>query len=173
MAQNPEARFQRAIELQHALSAALQPVVPAQTSVPPSQATQQPSAPPPPAPQRTNWAAIILGIVLVIVICGGMALLFSWWNNRDGDDIALEPTATPVEIIPTDELPEPTQAPEPTEEPEPTQAPEPTQEPEEPSEPPELPEVCNSTGFLGGFFLLGCVLSVRNRRKTRRELNRH
>jgi hypothetical protein len=96
-----------------------------------------------------------------------MVLLFSWWSNRDGDDIALEPTAPPVEIIPTDEPPEPTQEPEPTavpEEPEPTQPPEepePTEAPGEPGEPPEMPEICNSVGFAGGFFLLGSFLSMR------------
>jgi serine/threonine protein kinase len=177
MAQNPEARFQSALAFQNALSDALRPVVPAQTPVQPElQTPAQTSAPPPSAPRRTNWAAIILGIVLVVIICGGMVLLFSWWSNREGDDVALEPTATPVEIIPTDEPPEPTQPPEepePTdvpEEPEPTQPPEepePTDAPEEPGEPPEMPEICNSAGFVGGFFLLGSFLSIRKRQYSR------
>ena len=177
MAQNPEARFQSALAFQNALSDALRPVVPAQTPVQPElQTPAQTSAPPPSAPRRTNWAAIILGIVLVVIICGGMVLLFNWWSNRDGDDIALEPTATPVEVVPTDEPPEPTQPPEepePTdvpEEPEPTQPPEepePTDAPEEPGEPPEMPEICNSAGFVGGFFLLGSFLSIRKRQYSR------
>ena len=164
MAQNPDARFQRAVDFQNALMAALQPVVPAQATVSPPEPEKQPSAPPPPpAPQRTNWAAIILGVVLMIVICVGMVLLFSWWSNRDDGIGVPEPTTTAVEIIPTDEPPEPTQ------EPEATQEPEPTQEPEEPGEPPELPEVCNSTGFIGGFILLGFVLSIhKNKRSTHR-----
>jgi serine/threonine protein kinase len=176
MAQNPDMRFQSVREFQNTFSAALQPVVPAQTPIQPAQppTPSQPSVPPPPAPQQTNWTAIILGIVLVVVICGGMVLLFSWWSDRDGDDVALEPTATPVEVIPTDEPPEPTQEPEPTEvpeEPEPTQPPEepePTESPEEPGEPPEVPEICNSVGFAGGFFLLGSVISIRRKKRSKR-----
>ncbi|MFN2153441.1 MAG: hypothetical protein ACK2T5_17700, partial [Anaerolineales bacterium] len=165
LAQNPEARFQYVREFQNALSAALRPVVPAQTSVSPEQQTpSQPSVPPPPVSKKTNWAAIILGIVLVVIICGGMLLLFNWWSNREADDVALEPTATPAEIIPTDEPPEPTQEQEPTEEPE---EPESTDAPEEPGEPPELPEICNSVGFVGGFFLLGSFLSIRKRQYSR------
>jgi serine/threonine-protein kinase len=157
MAQNPDARFQTALEFQNALISALRPVVPAQASIPQTTTPQSssPYTPPPPAPQKTNWAAIILGIVLLVVICGGIVMLFSWWNSRDGDDVALEPTSPPAEIIPTDEPPEP------TEEPEPTQEPEATDEPGEPGSPPELPEVCSSTGFAGGFFLLGTILMAR------------
>jgi serine/threonine protein kinase len=169
MAQNPEARFQSAREFQNALSAALQPVVPVQASVPMEQSPSQPSAPPPPAPKRTNWAAIILGIVLVIVICGGTVLFFSWWSNRDGDDVALEPTSPPVEIVPTDEPPEPTQPPDPTQPPE---EPQPTDSPEEPGEPPELPEICNSTGFIGGFFLLGSILTIRKRKRSKHRIEK-
>ena len=176
MAQNPDARFQSASEFRTAIAAALQPVVPAQTSVPQSTPPQpaQPAPPLPPAPQKTNWTAILLGIVLVIVLCGGSLLLFNWWNNQDGDDIAMEPTSPPAEIVPTDEPPEPTQEPEPTREPEatqeprPTRTPRPTREPGEPGEPPELPEVCNSAGFAGGFFILGSVLMVRKRSISKR-----
>jgi len=55
---------------------------------------------------------------------------------------------------------------------EPTQPPEeiqPTDSPGEPGEPPQLPEVCSSTGFAGGFFLLGSVLMFRNHRNFRRK----
>jgi hypothetical protein len=97
----------------------------------------------------------------VIVICGGIVLLFSWLSNQDGGT-PVEPTSPPAEIIPTQE-PEPTEEPAPTEEPEATQPP----DVENPIEPPDggvtLPEVCNSGGFAGGFFLLGSVLLFRKR----------
>jgi len=86
MAQNPDARFQSAREFQNALSSALRPVVPVQTSVPQSASPQpiQTSAPPPPVQKKTNWAAIVLGVILVIVICIGIVWIFNWLNNQDG-----------------------------------------------------------------------------------------
>jgi serine/threonine protein kinase len=169
MAQNPDARFQSAREFQNALTTALQPVVPAQTPAPQQPAPQpvQPASPPPPAARKTNWAAIILGIVLVIVICGGLGLILGWWSNQEGET-PTEPTSPPAEIIPTDAPPEPTEPPEPTQEPEATQPPEPTTPPEG-GEPPQLPEVCNSTGFVGGFFVLGSFLMVRKRSRAKRK----
>jgi serine/threonine protein kinase len=168
MAQNPDARFQSAAEFQVALTSALQPVVPASTSATqPVTATTQAAAPPPPVQKKTNWAAIILGTILVIVICGGIVLLFSWLSSQDGETPA-EPTSPPAEIIPT-QGPEPTQEPQPTDEPAPTEEPEATQPPEvenpieTPGEGVELPEVCSSTGFAGGFFLLGSILMFRKR----------
>lgn len=161
MAQNPDARFQSAREFYNALSAVLQPVIPAQAPVQSEQQTpSQPSAPPPPAPKQTNWVAIFLGIMLVVIICGGMGLLFSWWINQDGEEVGLEPTSTPVEIIPTQE-------PELTQEPEPTQPPEEPQPTNTPEEPPESPEICGSIGFVGGLFFLGSILSIRKRQYSR------
>jgi serine/threonine protein kinase len=162
MAQNPEARFQSVQAFQNALTSALRPVVPAQATS--SQPQTVPPGSPPSVRQGTNWTAIILGLILVIVICGGVGLLFGWMNNREGDAGDLEPTSPPAEIIPT-EAPEPTEPPEPTEAPEPTDIPEEPQptEPPEGGTPPELPEVCNSAGFAGGFFLLGSVLMFRKR----------
>lgn len=169
MAQNPDARFQNAGEFQSALAAALQPVVPAQTSIPP-QSSPQPvktSAPPPPATQKTNWAAIILGILLVVIICAGIGIVFGLFRG-DGEETPGAPTAPPAitEVVPTEEPP-PTNEPEPTQEPESTQPPEEPPVVENPIEPPtegpELPAVCGSTGFVGGFFILGSVLAFRKR----------
>ncbi len=173
MAQNPDARFQRAREFQNALSLALQPVIPVQTSVPQSASPQpvQNTAPPPPVQQKTNWVAIILGVILVVVICIGMVWIFNWLNNQNGET-PVEPTSPPAEIIPT-QGPEPTQEPEPTLEPEPTQPPEEPPNVENPIEPPDggvnLPEICNSGGFAGGFFLLGSVLMLRKRSSSKRK----
>lgn len=171
MAQNPDARFQSASEFRNALSASLQPVVPAQTSVP-QQPVSQPAqpAPPPPAPKKTNWAAIILGIFVVILICGGIGLLIGWWNNQDGE-VPVEPTAPPAEIVPTEAPPEATREPRPTRTPRPTRDPgEPA--PENPIEPPEggaeLPGICGSGGFAGGFFILGSFLMFRKQSASKR-----
>jgi serine/threonine protein kinase len=168
MAQNPEARFQSAAEFQTALSAALRPLVPASTSITqPVAVPDQAAAPPPSAQQKTNWATIILGTILVIVICGGIVLLFSWLSSQQGET-PVEPTSPPAEIIPT-QGPEPTQEPQPTDEPAPSEEPQATQPPEienpivTPGEGVELPEVCGSTGFAGGFFLLGGILMFRKR----------
>jgi serine/threonine-protein kinase len=167
MAQNPNSRFQSAGEFQAALAAALRPVIPASTST--TNPAAQEAAPPPPVQKKTNWAAIILGTILVIVICGGIVLLFNWLSNQDGGT-PVEPTSPPAEIIPTRE-PEPTEEPAPTEEPEATQPP----DVENPIEPPDggvtLPEVCNSGGFAGGFFLLGSVLLFRKRATSGRNKN--
>jgi serine/threonine-protein kinase len=170
MAQNPDARFQSAGEFQTALAAALRPVVPASTSTTQPAGSVQAGALPPPVQKKTNWAAIILGTILIIVICGGIGLLFGWLSGRDGQT-PVEPTSPPAEIIPT-EAPEPTQEPQPTEEPEATQPP----DVENPIEPPDggvsLPEVCNSGGFAGGFFLLGSILLFRKRAATRSKKTR-
>jgi serine/threonine protein kinase len=154
MAQNPEARFQSAREFQTALTGALRPIVPAQTAV--AQPSTVSSGPPPPVRRGTNWAAIILGVILVVVICGGVFLIFNWWSNRPVDTVPGEPVEPPVEIIPTAIPEEPEQPIEPPEEPQPP-------EPPEGGNPPQLPEICNSAGFAGGFFLLGSVLIIRNR----------
>jgi serine/threonine-protein kinase len=178
MAQNPDARFQSVAEFQAALSAALQPVVPASAPItqPVSPSSAQVAASPPPVQKKTNWVAIILGTILVIVICAGIVLLFSWLNSQGGVT-PVEPTSPPAEIIPTQE-PEPTQEPQPTDEPAPSEEPEATQPPvienpiETPGEGVELPEVCSSTGFAGGFFLLGGVLMLRKRAVIRRKRTR-
>jgi len=166
MAQNPEARFQSARAFQLALNNALQPVVPAQPAASQPQAYQP--APPSPVRQGTNWAAIILGLILVMILCGGMVLLFNWWNNRPADSTPGEPVEPPAEIIPTKAPEQPEQ---PIEPPEATQAPEEPVSTEEPGEggPPQLPGVCSSAGFSGGFFLLGSVLLIRKRSAFRRK----
>jgi len=172
MAQNPDVRFQSAGEFHRALTAALQPVVPTQASIPQPTAPQpvQTSTPPPPAPKKTNWAAIVLGILLVIIICGGIGLLFGLLRG-EGEETPVEPTAPPAitEVIPTE-------APPPTNEPEPTQPPENTPEVENPIEPPtdgpELPSICGSTGFIGGSFIFGSVFMFRKRYSEKPKKNR-
>ncbi len=173
MAQNPDARFQSAGEFQKAITAALQPGVPAQTSGPQpvTPPPAQPAPPPPPAPKKTNWAAILLGVVLVIVVCGGSVLLFNWWSNQDGEEVPVEPTAPPAEVVPT-QAPEPTQPPEPTRDPGESEPPSPEHPIEPPSGGPDLPDICNSAGFAGGFFILGGILTVRKRAISKRKKNR-
>jgi len=158
MAQNPEARFQSAHEFQSALQAALQPVVPAQPIAP--QPQTHPPAPPPPARRGTNWAAIILGLILVVVLCGGMVLVFNWWSNRSVESTPGEPVERPTLNIPTKA---PAQPEQPIEPPEATQAPEEPVSTDAPGEgsAPQLPGVCSSIGFSGGFLILGSVLLIR------------
>jgi serine/threonine-protein kinase len=154
MAQNPEARFQSAREFQTALTGALRPIVPAQAAV--AQPSTVSSGSPPPARRGTNWVAIILGVILVVVICGGVFLIFNWWSNRPVDTVPGEPVEPPAEIIPTAIPEEPEQPIEPPEEPQPT-------DPSEGGDLPQIPDICNSAGFVGGFFILGSVLIIRNR----------
>ena len=168
MAQNPEARFQSASEFQHALTAALQPVVPTPTSAPQTQAYQ----PPPPASRGTNWAAIILGVILVVVICGGIFFVFNWWSNRPVEPAPGEPVQPPAEVEPTAAPVEPEQPVEPPAEVEPPDdsvGEEPPSEPGEGDQPAQLPAVCSSGGFAGGFFILGSVLMVRKRSYRKRK----
>jgi serine/threonine protein kinase len=159
MAQDPGARFQSSVEFRNALSAALQPVVPA--AVPPPVQTPQPVQPQPvpqPPPKKTNWAAIILTLILIIVICGGIALVVGYLT---GDQTPSEPTQAPgiTEVVPTNPPVQPTE-----------EIPQPTQPPEEPGEPPdavqlpELPGTCGSVGFTGGILLLGGLVLIRRRK---------
>ena len=166
MAQNPEARFQSAHAFQSALNDALQPVVLSQPDSPQPQAYQPVS--PPPVRRGTNWAAIILGLILVIVICGGSLLVFNWWNNRPVDSSPGKPVEPPAEIIPTKAPEQPDQ---PIEPPEATQAPEEPVSTKAPGEGgfPQLPGVCGSAGFSGGFFILGSVLMIRKRSDRKRK----
>ena len=168
MAQNPEARFQSASKFQHALTAALLPEVPTPTSPPQTQAYQ----PPPPASRGTNWAAIILGVILVVVICGGIFFVFNWWSNRPVEPAPGEPVQPPVEVEPTAAPVEPEQPVEPPAEVEPPDdsvGEEPPSEPGEGDQPTQLPAVCSSGGFAGGFFILGNVLMVRKRSYRKRK----
>jgi serine/threonine-protein kinase len=169
MAQNPDARFQSARAFQDALESSIRPIVPAGSSVSPGVSSQsvESATPPPPAPKKTNWAAIILGVFLVVVICIGMVWIFNWWSNQS-EETPVEPTSPPAEIIPT-EAPEPTQPPE---LPSPTVPPEEPPEIENPIETPDdgvnLPEICNSGGFAGGFFFLGGLLLIRKHWRVRK-----
>jgi len=167
MAQNPAARFQSAREFQHALTAALQPVVPARAYAPQS-------TPLPPARRGNNWAAIILGIILVVVICGGAVLIFNWWSNRPVEGVPGAPVQPPAEIEPTAAPAEPEQPVEPPEEvapPDDSTGGEVPAEPEEGGQPVQLPAVCNSGGFAGGFFILGSLLMIRKRTTHKRKTN--
>jgi len=166
MAQNPEARFQSASEFQHALIAALQPVVPVQSQ----SYTPQPTSPP--ARRGPNWAAIILGVILVVVICGGIFIIFNWWSNRPVEGAPGVPVEPPAEIVPTMAPEEPEQPLEPPEEvqpPDDSTGGEAPSEPGEDGQPVQLPAVCSSGGFAGGFFILGSVLMVRKRSNRKRK----
>jgi serine/threonine-protein kinase len=171
MAQNPDARFQNAHAFQSALTTALQPVVPMQTP-----ASQSPSYQPAPLPARRgpNWAAIILGVILVIVICGGMGLFYNWWSNRPAEGVPGEPVDPPAEVVPTAAPVEPEQPVEPPEEvapPDDSTGGEVPSEPGEGGQPVQLPAVCSSGGFAGGFFILGSVLMIRKRSTHNRKTN--
>jgi serine/threonine-protein kinase len=160
MAQDPGARFQSSVEFRNALSAALQPVVPA--AVPPPVQTPQPVQPQPvpqPPPKKTNWAAIILTLILIIVICGGIALVVGYLT---GDQTPSEPTQAPgiTEVVPTNPPVQPTE-----EIPQPTQPPTEPGETQEAGQLPELPEdICGSVGFTGGILLLGGLVMIRRRK---------
>lgn len=162
MAQNPDARFQSAGEFQQALTTALQPIVPEQTSAPRSQA-YQPT--PPPTRRSTNWTAIILGIILVVVIFGGGVLIYNLLENSPAEPTPGEPVQPPAEIVPT-QIPEQPQVP--------IQPPDDSSGGEAPSEPDEgdqaiqLPAVCGSAGFAGGFILIGSILMIRKRSNFKR-----
>lgn len=159
MAQNPDARFQSARELQSALSTALQPVVPVQ-----AYASQPQTYQTAPYRRKTNWAAIILGVLLVAVLIGGAGFVFGWWGNQASEPVTGVPVEPPVEAPPTmapgePEVPiePPAEAPvEPPEEPQPTPPP-------DGEAPIQLPAVCNSLGVAGGLVLLGIVSTFRKR----------
>jgi serine/threonine protein kinase len=161
MAQNPDQRFQSAVEFQTALQTAAQS---------PTQAEALPPAPAPAVsqnvqvsqPKSTNWTAIIMGVLLVAVLCGGFTF-FVLPNLGDGQETDVPPPAA-EQPLPTQPAPPPEQ---PTEPPPAEQPPAqlPAEPPEEPSEPPdfELPEVCGSIGGVGGLALMS-VLMARKRR---------
>ena len=164
MAQNPDQRFQTAVEFRGALDAALRPV--AQPVQPTQTQYQQPAPAPAPAPAKkgTNWVAVVLGGILIVVLCIAAYLVVP---GLIGDQ------ATPTEEPPV----EATLPPAPTEPPiEPTQPPEvqPTQPPgetpgiEQPIERPEegggiLDDICGSIGFIGGALLFAGVLRYKRR----------
>jgi len=155
MAQNPDQRFQSAAEFQNALQTAVQlhsqasalPVTPAPAVSQNVQVSQ---------PKGTNWTAIILGVLLVVVLCGGFSF-FVLPRLRKGQDTDViqptaiqplpeQPTAPPPEVSPLEQPPE--------------------QLPEAPSLSPDnlRPDICRSTGGVGGLVLVSVVMT-RKRRK--------
>lgn len=179
MAQNPDARFQSAIEFRNALDASLRPIVPTQQPIPTPQQFQAAPTPPPPPKKGPNWLAIILGLLLVIIICFAGVYL----GNRLLTNPDQPPTEQPpieVTIIPPTREERPTREPRPTEPPieaSPT-SPDIEPPPTEPIEPPiETPpggdgpgdiigEICGSTGMLIGIVaMVGLNRTYRRKQK--------
>jgi len=159
MAQNPDQRFQSAVEfqtsLQNAIQSPAQVEAPLATPTPGVSQNVQVSQ-----PKGTNWAAIILGVLLLVVLCGGFSFfILPRLMGDQGTDI-VQPTA--IQPLPE----QPTLAPPPEQ---PTEAPPvepPTEQlPDEPSAPPdfELPEVCGSIGGAGGLVLVSIVINKKRR----------
>jgi serine/threonine-protein kinase len=164
MAQNPDQRFQTAVEFRDALDAALRPVAP---PAQPTQAQyQQPAPAPAPAPAKkgTNWVAVILGGILIVVLCiAAYQIVPGLIGDQETptEEPPVEATAPPA---PTEPPLEPTQPPEV----QPTQPPGETPEIEQPIELPEggggiLDDLCGSIGFIGGAVIFAGVLRFRRR----------
>ena len=184
MAQNPDQRYQTANEFYAALETTLRAPVPPQQPVQTSAPTPYTAPEPSTAKRGPNWLVIVLGGFLVVVMCLCAILIIpqvidSFAQPTDvaeaPEPLPTEPQPENTEIIPTQE-PRPTRptvdrpteppAPEPTQplEQTPEQLPERTeQSPGQGS--PELPNICGSTGFIGGSILFGFVSVYRKRKK--------
>ena len=116
---------------------------------------------------------IVLSLLVIVVLLMGGCNFFESSEDEspvgsDSDKSSSGPGYSPsptVNPVPTSS---PTSEPPPTDEPEPTQPPEEPPAVENPIETPEdgpgLPPICGSTGFVGGFFILGSILTFRTRR---------
>ena len=164
MAQNPDQRFQTAVEFRDALDAALRPVAP---PAQPTQAQyQQPSPTPAPAPAKkgTNWVAVILGGILIVVLCIAAYQIVPGLIGDQETPTEQPPVEATAPPAPTEPPLEPTQPPEV----QPTQPPGETPEIEQPIERPEegggiLDDLCGSIGFIGGAVIFAGVLRFRRR----------
>jgi serine/threonine-protein kinase len=164
MAQNPDQRFQTAVEFREALDAALRPVAP---PAQPTQAQyQQPAPTPAPAPAKkgTNWVAVILGGILIVVLCIAAYQIVPGLIGDQETPPAPPPVEATAPPAPTEPPVEPTQPPEV----QPTQPPEEPPVVEQPIEQPEegggiLDDLCGSIGFIGGAVIFAGLLRFRRR----------